>query len=321
MKKIFLILLIAFTFSKSFSQNVGIGTTTPNPKAILDVKATDKGILFPRLTTAQRDAIATPPNGLHIFNTDDGCLNYYDSVHFVWSCYCRACETQIITISASISGVDFYNAYAKNMISKSYAIVILPGVIISAATSCYIHSALSFEEMPFNADITITNYGKIMGYGGAGGIGTFEQSPCGNSNVPGWPGSQGGDAITGKAGVKIKVINYGLIAGSGGGGGGSGAGGTPSNPLGYGGGGGGGAGMYVGPGGKSGGYYVLQSGTPPPILPPSTCDGPVYKAAAGLPGSSIIGGNGGAGFSGGYTGGHGGSLGLAGTNGSGTCQA
>ncbi len=46
MKKIFFILAVAFIFLKSFSQNVDTGTTNLNPKAILDVKATDKGILF-----------------------------------------------------------------------------------------------------------------------------------------------------------------------------------------------------------------------------------------------------------------------------------
>ncbi|MEP7230412.1 MAG: hypothetical protein ABI691_09180 [Ginsengibacter sp.] len=92
MKKIFFILAVAFIFLKSFSQNVGIGTTNLNPKAIPDVKATDKGILFPEMTTVKRDAIANPPSGLHIFNTKDYCPNYYDSVYAVWNCYCNNCQ-------------------------------------------------------------------------------------------------------------------------------------------------------------------------------------------------------------------------------------
>ena len=35
-------------------QNVGIGTTTPNASALLDVSSTTKGILIPRMTGAQR---------------------------------------------------------------------------------------------------------------------------------------------------------------------------------------------------------------------------------------------------------------------------
>ncbi len=48
--------------------SVGIGTSTPNAKAILDLQSTEKGFLPPRMTTAQRDAISTPDSGMTIFN-------------------------------------------------------------------------------------------------------------------------------------------------------------------------------------------------------------------------------------------------------------
>jgi hypothetical protein len=48
---------------------VGIGTLTPNPAAILDLSSTTRGMLLPRMTTAQRDAIASPPDGLVVYNT------------------------------------------------------------------------------------------------------------------------------------------------------------------------------------------------------------------------------------------------------------
>jgi hypothetical protein len=51
------------------SGNVGIGTTAPNAAARLDVSSTTSGFLPPRMTTAQRDAIASPPNGLMLYNT------------------------------------------------------------------------------------------------------------------------------------------------------------------------------------------------------------------------------------------------------------
>jgi hypothetical protein len=49
--------------------NVGIGTTTPDAAALLDVASTTAGFLPPRMTGTQRDAISTPPNGLMIYNT------------------------------------------------------------------------------------------------------------------------------------------------------------------------------------------------------------------------------------------------------------
>lgn len=54
----------------ALAQNVGVGTTTPNSKAALDISATDKGLLVPRLTQAQRLAITSPPQGLMVYQTD-----------------------------------------------------------------------------------------------------------------------------------------------------------------------------------------------------------------------------------------------------------
>lgn len=100
-----LLLLVAWNLLFVFLLNaqVGIGTTTPNPKAALEIKSTDKGVLFPMLTNAQRDAIVNPPDGLHIFNKDERCLNVYDSLFSTWSCYCEVdtCKAVLIRITAN----------------------------------------------------------------------------------------------------------------------------------------------------------------------------------------------------------------------------
>jgi hypothetical protein len=48
---------------------VAIGTTTPDAAARLDVSSTTSGFLPPRMTEAQRDLIATPPDGLMLYNS------------------------------------------------------------------------------------------------------------------------------------------------------------------------------------------------------------------------------------------------------------
>jgi hypothetical protein len=64
-----------FNYAAIFrSGQVGIGTATPNVSAALDVVSTTQGILFPRMTTAQRDLITTPSDGLVIYNTTDNKL-------------------------------------------------------------------------------------------------------------------------------------------------------------------------------------------------------------------------------------------------------
>jgi len=59
------------------SGNIGIGTSTPSEKALLDLTSTTKGFLPPRMTTTQRDAITSPPAGLMIYNTTTNKLNVY----------------------------------------------------------------------------------------------------------------------------------------------------------------------------------------------------------------------------------------------------
>jgi hypothetical protein len=53
----------------SSSGSVGIGTSSLDASAALDVTSTTGGILFPRMTGTQRDAIASPANGLVLYNT------------------------------------------------------------------------------------------------------------------------------------------------------------------------------------------------------------------------------------------------------------
>lgn len=89
MKKIvFVLALILSLTSFSQNQNVGIGTLTPNTSAMLDVVSSTKGVLIPRVTTAQMNAITVSPvtNGLIVYNTDSACFFYYNSP--AWKSLC-----------------------------------------------------------------------------------------------------------------------------------------------------------------------------------------------------------------------------------------
>ena len=65
---------------------VGVGTNTPNASAKFEVSSTTQGFLPPRMTTAQRNAIASPAAGLFIYNTTTNCLNFYVGTGWNESC-------------------------------------------------------------------------------------------------------------------------------------------------------------------------------------------------------------------------------------------
>ncbi len=61
------------------AQNVAINATgdLPHPKAILDISSGTTGLLIPRMSTAERNAIENPPIGLQIFNTTTNSLDIF----------------------------------------------------------------------------------------------------------------------------------------------------------------------------------------------------------------------------------------------------
>ena len=68
--KQFFTFLAAVVFTATTSAQVGIGTTTPDASAALDITSTTGGLLVPRMTAVQRDAITSPAQGLIIFCSD-----------------------------------------------------------------------------------------------------------------------------------------------------------------------------------------------------------------------------------------------------------
>lgn len=84
---IFTVFLFLSVFLKA---QVGIGTTSPHPSAVLDVSSSSKGFLLPRLNLNQRNSIVNPAEGLMIFCLDccpgheeSGVLSMY-TVNNTW---------------------------------------------------------------------------------------------------------------------------------------------------------------------------------------------------------------------------------------------
>ena len=109
-------LLVAFFFLLySYGQGTSIGPLgmPPDPSAALDVNSPNGGVLFPRLTTSQRNAVTNPAESLIIFNTTDGCLQVYYNLQWqnIW-CGCSAPSSPIGASHLSNQNEITWNWYA-----------------------------------------------------------------------------------------------------------------------------------------------------------------------------------------------------------------
>ena len=78
MKRIILsFFTLTSTLLSSAQSSVGIGTTSPNNSAALEISSTNKGLLMPRMSGTQRTAIVSPATGLLVYDTDAKSLYQY----------------------------------------------------------------------------------------------------------------------------------------------------------------------------------------------------------------------------------------------------
>jgi uncharacterized protein YjbI with pentapeptide repeats len=72
----YIMIILALGYSNSVISQIGIGTTTPNSSAILDISNSSKGLLIPRMDSVHRTTISFPATGLIVYQTD-GTSGFY----------------------------------------------------------------------------------------------------------------------------------------------------------------------------------------------------------------------------------------------------
>ncbi len=123
------LILITITSTFLVHSQVGIGTTDPDDSAMLDVTSTASGVLLPRLTTVQRDAIANPATGLLIFNTNTNSYQYNFGAPAVpnW----RSFETEAYQAGSLVTGANSPTGWSYYNVTFATAFTATPTVIIS----------------------------------------------------------------------------------------------------------------------------------------------------------------------------------------------
>ena len=169
-----------FSGDKIFNNRIAVGTSNIDPSAIADFTSTTKGILFPRMTTTQRNAIANPALGLTIYNTTTasvesflGSYNYLIEANTIdrggWSAPVSpatfsmfsqpsyaAAQSFIPTTSNSLSDIEVYViniSTAGNFELKVFSGAGISGALLSSQTISF--SGTGFQKITLTNPVTM----------------------------------------------------------------------------------------------------------------------------------------------------------------------
>ena len=78
MKKVIFLFAFFCVVNNIKAQSVGIGTTTPNANAALEIKSNNKGVLMPRLSTTARNSMTNVAKGMLVYDTTNAAFYYHD---------------------------------------------------------------------------------------------------------------------------------------------------------------------------------------------------------------------------------------------------
>ncbi len=177
------LLLMTLLYTSTFFAQVGIGTTTPETTAALEVKSTEKGILIPRMIQAQRDAITNPATGLLIYQTNN-TPGFYHYNGTAW-----------VNITFGMLSINDLNDAKSDMISS---IFIGNGAGVANEGSDNKNTGMGFNSLQNNTtglNNTATGYHTLfentIGYGNtSNGAYALEKNTTGSKNT-----ANGGDAL------------------------------------------------------------------------------------------------------------------------------
>ena len=174
MRKIILLIFCAFFTIGMIYAQVGINTRTPHVSAALDVVSSNnnKGVLLPRMTTSQKEAIAGPAAGLLVYDTSKQCLSQNVGTEGapIWICLAQN-QTRFfympsIAISAKVAGVvavplDLYGEYKKQFGTPAAKSLSAPAAIAYFPDAADLHYYITYYDKDVIKINNVANDGKV----------------------------------------------------------------------------------------------------------------------------------------------------------------
>ena len=193
MKKFLHLSFILLSFIAHSQQNVSISDvpSTPNPTSVLDVSSTSKGMLIPRMTTLQRNAIVSPANGLLVYDINVNCIMFYSSTTAAWNSLCTSANLTNLVANTSTLSAGANCAFG--------------GILLELGSDTNSNGTLDASEVTSSQSICNGQTGPAGAAGAQGPIGltgaTGAAGAQGSIGLTGAAGSQGPIGLTGPAGA------------------------------------------------------------------------------------------------------------------------
>ncbi len=173
-----LISIIVFVCTNTYAQ-YGMGTSYPDPSAVLDLSSTSKGILVPKMSLEKRNLISQPAEGLLIYNTTSKGFNYFQ---LGWKDFSPnyktiTANTAVSTVSAVDEPIDGstllpssgtysvnFNSQYKNEPITTVTTVVTPGVVSFNTANCFAALNATIATLDVIA-VTNSDHPAIIGNG------------------------------------------------------------------------------------------------------------------------------------------------------------
>jgi hypothetical protein len=186
------------SITPSGTGSVGIGTSSPNTTAALDVTSTTKGFLPPRLSSVQRNDITNPTEGLVIYNSTKHCLEVYRGAGAGGGWF-NLCDNAFVgrPINKLLGGSSY--DYASNIQQTSDGGYIISGYSYSSANgdvSGTNHGSYDYWIVKLDALGNIV-WNKLLGGSGPETASNIQQTTDGGYIISGYSSSSANGDVSG----------------------------------------------------------------------------------------------------------------------------
>jgi hypothetical protein len=212
-KLLFLILFLGYFFTNCYSQNVLItddpSITTPDGSSVLEIFSEGKGLLIPRMTTLERNAILIPKQGLMVYDTDFGGFYFYGAngwVNVSQGIWNRDNTTSTVYLANSTSKVVVGKYTTGDPTEPLFEVKNTAGQTVFAVYEEAVRVYVGNEVLKGSRGGFAVG-GLAGAKGGSEYLKVYPDSTRINFNTVS-KGSRGGFAVGGLAGAKSSVTDY-----------------------------------------------------------------------------------------------------------------